>query len=368
MKTRALTLKKRIIAFSLIIVLLLSAFPISAFATSQVTTHSISEKSSSDANSAAFSVQAILPDNQEGDFSYFNLRMEPKQQQVISVEVFSQSEKDNTIYLRTTNGQTNSYGEIDYNIRPTYDDTDDQAFTNLVTTDKEEFILPAGESVIVDFTITMPDEPFDGSILGGIHFLRKTDEIESTKETTNFNNDFAYLIGVVLFENDSIPMSDFKIDGVTSEVINYRPSFVASLVNSAAKIAKENKLEVNIYKYGKLYLNHVNDNISFAPNSRMDYTLPLEETDFEAGSYRAEVKLTDSENKTWSFEDSFTIDGDEVEQLSEQIISPTVATNSGAPIWMYIAAAVLATLLIVLLVFGIYKLYKKNHPELKHKG
>lgn len=314
-----------------------------------------------DTNSAGFSAKAILPENQEGPYSYFNLRMQPGQTQTLSVELSSFSTQDHIIYIQVLNGETNTNGEIDYGTRQ-LDASLVHPFSALAHMENTEILLPAGKNVVVDIVVDMPQQELVGKILGGLCFVRHNNA-PASGQGAQLTNDFAYIIGVVLFENDTPPASEFSFAQITPSVVNYRPVFVCSLQNTQAVIEKEMQFGVELFLDGELYITIQNKNISFAPNSQMDYPIPIEEADFLPGQYRAVIYLENATGEQWNFESNFTVEGEQVQILHEQAIPP--GNTRQAPVWAYIAGAV-----VLLLVLGATTLLmvKKRKKILHHTG
>lgn len=326
--------------------------------------HAAQQEDTDDANSAAFGVKAILPENQQGGASYFNLKMNPGQKQVVSVELFSLSGEDHTIYVSLLNGFTNNNGAIDYGVSGQKLENGGLRFTGVARTAENEILLPAGESVIVDIALEMPPEGFDGSILGGIHFLRKADEGE-TSGGAAFTNDFAYLIGAVLFENEAAVPSELEFEGISPEIINYTPTLVLGINNVQPNIEKDMILKVDIYKEGNVVLTHENDNVSFAPNSHMDYYLPVEANTFEAGEYTAAVHMESTNGERWDAEFPFTVSGQTEDDFSQLATAPVLGGVPAAataqpqagktPVWVYVTVIIAALLVVEIVFFAIYK-------------
>ena len=64
---------------------------------------------------------------------------------------------------------------------------------------KKETKIPAKSTITLDVNVEMPNESFDGVILGGLYFKEKENDKEkkSAKEV-QIENKYAYAIGVVL--------------------------------------------------------------------------------------------------------------------------------------------------------------------------
>ena len=62
-----------------------------------------------------YSVAPVIPDNQLGDTSsYFDIRVEPNQEQTIQVELRNDSTEDKTVQAQLANATTNINGLVVY--------------------------------------------------------------------------------------------------------------------------------------------------------------------------------------------------------------------------------------------------------------
>ena len=88
----------------------------------------------------------------------------------------------------------------------------------------------------------MPNESFDGVILGGLYFKEKENDKEkkSAKEV-QIENKYAYAIGVVLRETDAQVKPDMKLNEVKPGQVNARNVVTANLQNIKASNVKEFK-------------------------------------------------------------------------------------------------------------------------------
>ena len=129
-----------------------------------------------------FSVKAIIPDNQiDTKKSYFDLRMKPKQKQEIETILYNSSDKEITINISVHNATTNQNGLIVYEQDSKIDPSLKVPLNTIVTVSDQKITIPAYRSKTITATIEMPDEEFDGMILGGLHFEKENQKDESSQ-------------------------------------------------------------------------------------------------------------------------------------------------------------------------------------------
>ena len=189
-------MKRRMTLFVSLFFLLLSYFPISGYA---------------EEGDVEFSVKAVIPDNQiDTKKSYFNLRMQPKQKQEIETIVYNDSDEEITINISVHNATTNQNGLIVYEQDAKIDPSLKIPLNTIVTVGNQKITIPAYRSKTITATIGMPDDEFDGTILGGLHFEKENEEDESS-QSVNIQNKYDYVIGVQLSENDHEVYPDHSI-------------------------------------------------------------------------------------------------------------------------------------------------------------
>ncbi|MFR6689608.1 WxL protein peptidoglycan domain-containing protein, partial [Listeria innocua] len=167
----------------------------------------------------SFSVKAILPANQASSVTYFDLQMEPKQKQKLDVEITNQSKEQMTINCVANTAITNEMGYVDYSIPKTKpDETLKYPFADITEVSDSEITLEPNETKIWSVNIQMPEESYDGIILGGLHFKEKTKE-KTEKETkqekeVQIKNEYAYVIGVKLTEKTTIVKPELALNQI----------------------------------------------------------------------------------------------------------------------------------------------------------
>ena len=200
----------------------------------------------------SYSVKALLPDNQKNSkHSYFDLQVEPNQTQKLKVEIFNHEARDITVQMDVRNASTNQNGIIVYDKTEELDPSLKVPLTDVLTFEADEIVIPSGESKIVAVTLEVPNEEFEGIILGGLHFEKELNTMEENKQGINIQNKYAYVIGVQLSENDEEVLPDLQLTSIRSDLINHRTAGVITIQNQAAVLVKDLSIHDKIYKRWK---------------------------------------------------------------------------------------------------------------------
>lgn len=330
---------KKLIRILLFVFLVTASLPTQAFAQT--------------ADMADFTVRAILPENQlENENTYFDLRMKPGQRQTLQVEVYNAADAAIVLDVSLNAASTNRNGIIEYLIERTPDETLRFPFHSIAQTQPEVTLAPKEQKRIA-VEISMPEEEFDGTILGGILFSKRP-QTEQT-QGVGIHNQFSYVIGVRLTETDEIILPDFDLKSVQETLVNYRTAVLANIRNTEPVIVKGAKASAQVYlNNGQTPLFTVEkDNVDFAPNSVFPLPVEWEGTRLEAGSYRMSVQLTHEHNR-WAWDQDFTISPSQANDINNGAITPTPQLFQGLfQNVFFLGAVVLLLLLLLFLAFYI---------------
>lgn len=196
-----------------------------------------------------FAVNAVIPENQvDKNQTYFDLKMEPGQKQTLQVQMKNDTDKEVVVETHANTAITNSNGITDYSvIDPQLDSTLKIPFSKIAKVQKETKI-PAKSTITLDVNVEMPNESFDGVILGGLYFKEKENDKEkkSAKEV-QIENKYAYAIGVVLRETDAQVKPDMKLNEVKPGQVNARNVVTANLQNIKPAMLKNLSVDAKVY-------------------------------------------------------------------------------------------------------------------------
>ncbi|MBC1457570.1 DUF916 and DUF3324 domain-containing protein [Listeria newyorkensis] len=262
------------------------------------------------AQEPAFSVKAVLPENQRGEAtSYFDLRMRPGQQQELEVVLRNATDKDVTILVAANSAFTNGNGIVDYNAtdKPV-DESLKHGFGNIAEVVNQEIIVKAKSETKARIKVNMPDMAKDGVILGGLVFSEK----EATNDAgadAKLQNRFSYTIGVVLSQNDAVVKPDLHLGEIKAAQQNYRNKITANLQNDQAVILRDLAIKAEVYRENgtKALFEQKSEKLRMAPNSNFDYAIHTRDQPLKPGNYTLKLTATSGED-TWSWERDFKID------------------------------------------------------------
>lgn len=326
-------------------------------------TFSVKEVSAQDLD---FSVEAKHPENQiDPSKTYFDLLMTPGSTQDLEVVLQNHLNEEMTLLINVNDAVTNDNGIIDYTEnKPDLDVTLIHPFDQIATTDKEVVLQP-NESKIVKVHLQMPKDPIDGSILGGLHFIRKDGEKNSDgKKQVQLENKFAYVLGVRLSENENPVKKELKLKKVQPGQKNARNMILATLQNPSSRIVGKMKIAAQVYRSKNLsepiYKNE-KENMNMAPNSHFHYAISTDQQDFQPGKYLLKMQV-DSNGQKWNFEQPFEINKQEATKLNQQAVHKAQKNND---FLYYLIGFIILLLIIIILLFLLFRQSKQKRTKRK---
>ena len=182
-----------------------------------------------------FSVEPVIPDNQmDKGKTYFNLKMEPEQEQTLEVVLTNDTEEDITVDVGINQAVTNNNGIIDYNQQPDEYDESLQYLIDDIVDYEDEVVIEAENEVTYPIKINMPGDTIEGMVLAGIHFQEQEDE-DNEEDKEGLENKFAYTVGLQLEMEEEDIKSDLKLHDINPTQVNYRNVVTVNLQNPEAK-------------------------------------------------------------------------------------------------------------------------------------
>lgn len=307
----------------------------------------------------SYSVKANIPENQvDKSKTYFDLRMNPGQKQTISLMLTNTSEEETRISIATNRATTNRNGVIDYSkTEEVVDDSLRYNFTELIE-GPESVTLAPNEEKNVEYTIQMPEESFDGIILGGFYLHKETTGNTQEDEGVQIKNDFSYVIGVRLSENDKTIEPKLLVNQITPGLENYRTVVNVNLQNPEPRILSGVTVDAQVRKVGSQTILHqtIKENQSFAPNSNYDFPISWDNQELKPGKYQLSLEATDQEGNKWQFDKEFDIASD-VKEINKEAVEIVKET----PIWYYVVGILLLVVLVIALTLAVnYWLQKRK--------
>ncbi|MCA5013469.1 MULTISPECIES: DUF916 and DUF3324 domain-containing protein [unclassified Enterococcus] len=310
------------------------------------------------ADNMRFAVKPNLPENQvDKSKTYFDLKMIPGQKETIELEVSNSTDEEIIVEINANTALTNDNGVADYSqsMIKKYDGTLKTPFSTIAKPHENELTLAPNESKIAKIDIDMPKDEYDGLILGGIHLAEKDTKTEKSADSgVQIKNNFAYVVGVSLRENDNEVKTHLELNDIVPTQVNYRNFVKANIQNTTAEIVKNFKVDARIYtEKGKEVLHQTKkEDMRMVPNSNFDYAISWDNQEFKAGVYRLEMDaLANGEEYHWV--KNFTIDAKEAKELNAKAVD--LEKSSNLMLYIMIGIAILIALLLVLIVLVLRK-------------
>ena len=221
--------------------------------------------------------------------------------------------------------------------------------SELVTVEEPTIKVPANETATVNLKLTMPNKDLEGFLLGGI-LIRKEFEEENSQEGVQISNEYAYVIGLQVTEDEQVVAPHLNLKEIYPELVNYRMTIVAELQNDQPVIIGDVDIEAEVYKENKpdeVFKTASIESGQFAPNSTMEFVIDWENKYLEPGDYRLKMTATDG-NQKWTWDEPFTIT-DEEGKISEDTVE--LEENTWLTPQLFIGVVVVLLIIIVVLLY-----------------
>lgn len=309
-----------------------------------------------------FTVTPILSDNQvDKQVTYFDLRMQPSEQQTIEVELNNKVDHEITVLMDATTAITNSNGVIEYKeLAPALDNSLKHPFSTIAEMPKS-VVLGANETKRVSIKITMPKEAYTGTILGGLYFKEKTKQEEASKEDQpgmGVRNVFSYVFAVKLTESDEKILPDLKLLSARAGQVNYHNAFEANLQNPQAIEMNDLKVTAQVMKEGSstVLYEETREGLRMAPNSNFFYAVPLSGSAFQPGKYEMIVKAH-AQDQEWLLKAPFEIKSEQAKKLNEKSVED-LEYGPRYWLWILLSVGVMIVVIVVSIFWSRYRIKK----------
>jgi len=325
------------------------------------------------ASAMDFTVRALKPENQrKNDSAFFDLLVKPGQEQDLVIEIGNSSSAEILVLVETITATTSRNGQINYTSRSETDESMKYSFEDIVNLDENYYTIPADSSIQVAIALSVPDDPFDGCILGSIRVLREATR-EEREAAGAIVNQYAHVTAVRLVQDDdaeNLP-ADFALGEINVELVNYRASIIANIRNLQPRIIKGATAKATIYVQGTdeiIFENNL-DSLDFAPNSIFPYSfVDSEGYGIDAGDYTVVIDI-EFEGESWKFEEDFNIPQQVADEVNEGAVNQqgqrrpgtevTQSSSEGVPMWAVIAIGVGAATLTAVIILIILMVKRK---------
>ena len=273
----------------------------------------------------SFSIRNILPENLESeDSAFFNLRIEPGQEQYIEVEI--RNHTNETIHIEPSLyvAVTNQEGRVEYQwASHEFDSISFHKLEDIITVDSLIEIEPYGV-VSVYPHIRMPEEGYNGVLAGALKFTRVKNEETVVGEGTIINT-YSFMTGIMLHQGTpkepEIIFGNMDFSFEEKEVVvvtnfqNIKKAFVGEM---------EIEMEIKNLETNQLVFENRQRNMSMAPISDFDYAVAIDRDVFTGSDYLVKYRV-ESRGITWEFQENILLIetslkvNEEMESAGEQL-------------------------------------------------
>lgn len=308
------------------------------------------------AESVGFTVKANIPENQiDKKQTYFDLKMEKGQKQELVVNITNNSNEKLIVSIKTISASTSKYGLIDYQTPGIRDITLINPFSEIAIPEKDKLEIEANSSIDAVINLEMPEEEYDGIILGGILISKEVEDSDEGAENkgVEIKNTYSYVIGVKLTETDVKVEADFE---ALKALVNLDNSYITienHIRNKEAAMIKDVNLTIDIYNSSNKLVKSESNVIEMAPNSLMKYSFRLEDK-IKPGNYESRITM-EKNGKEWNFTLPFEVEDSEAKELNEVSLDE----KEEFPLWGILIIGI-NIILIVLIIYLLYKLKNKK--------
>nr|AAN78208.1 hypothetical membrane protein [Enterococcus mundtii] len=311
-----------------------------------------------------FYVTPEFSDNQKsGNDRYFQLNLAPDATEKLTLKLQNANAEAKKIKITPHTAYTNVMGVVEYGQDAEKADPTLQHSLGELIEQPEIIELGGNETKTVTLDLKMPKEAFDGFLAGGLRIEEVKEN--TTDETTDeegvaIQNEFAYIIGVVVSNKQDAVQPDLELLDVFADQLNYRNVISANLQNFTPTFVNRLEVEATVQKVGEeeILYQASQEQMQMAPNSNFNFPISLEGDRFRSGEYLLKLKATSGEEE-WEWERTFTIDADEARTLNRQDVTIDTGIN-----WLFIGVA-----LLILTLFGfiVYLLVQKKRTTEKEE-
>ncbi len=321
-----------------------------------------------------FSVIPIIPETQfNKNKSYFDLKLGAGQIQDLEVTLKNSTDKSISVETTLNRATTNLNGVVEYG--KTNTEKDSSMVNNIedyVQIREQEVLLNPNEERTIKLKVTAPKEEFEGVMVGGLTFKEKIGAMEKEKknDTLTIENEYAYVVGVVLHGNLDVAKPQLALNEVEASQVNARNVINANLQNKTSTYINKMEINAKITKKGSknlLYSVEKKD-MQMAPNSNFNFPISLQGKRLEQGIYTLEMEVT-SLTETWEFRKDFAITKEAADKYNKMDVS-IEKEDTYRYLWILIGILFITTGIVYLIYLNRKNenKYKKELEELKKRS
>ncbi|ONN41000.1 DUF916 and DUF3324 domain-containing protein, partial [Enterococcus mundtii] len=297
-----------------------------------------------------------------GNDRYFQLTLPPDATEKLTLKLQNANAEAKKIKITPHTAYTNVMGVVEYGQDAEQADPTLQHSLDELIEQPEIIELGGNETKTVTLDLKMPKEAFEGFLAGGLRIEEVKEDTTgetSDEEGVAIQNEFAYIIGVVVSNNQEAVQPDLDLLDVFADQLNYRNVISANLQNFTPTFVNRLAVEATVQRVGEediLYRAN-QEQMQMAPNSNFNFPISLEGDRFRSGDYVLKMTARSGEEE-WEWERKFTIDADEARALNQADVTIDTSIN-----WWMIGSIMLLVLLLGIILYLFFHKRKKEQSN-----
>jgi len=284
-------------------------------------------KFSAEERGIGFEVRVILPPTQlDNKLGYYYVQTSPGEKQDIFINVTNTSDKDKDFDINVENAISINSGSIGYSKDLSDIDVSlKQPISEILKPESEIVNIKANESKDVKLILETPEESYKGIKVGQI--VVQEHEDDSKKGISEI---YQQAFGFIASEDGEIfnDGNQLTFGAIVPKGVNAKRSIMLEIINPDPKLVEGLLVDAYITEKGKdKRLKEITiNNFTFAPNSKLDFSIPWGISTFIPGDYTYHYSAKNSHDE-FKYEKDFTITANEARNLNKEsafsVITPT---------------------------------------------
>lgn len=314
-------------------------------------------------SSAGFTYNINYPDSQISKNGYLDLLLKPSQKQSVNLTVSNPSDEEVNIDINIEGAKTNKNGVIEYSPNDIPMDKSLKYHFEKVVSGPATVKLKPKETKDIEFEIAMPNEEFDGILVGGVSLIRSLeDDNKVTEKGTQIKNRYRYVVPIVLRNNRKDIVPKLELQKVYPEQLNAKNTIYVDFSNINAVFFDSMSVEVQISEKGKktvLYQTKKTD-MRMAPNTLIQFPVSMQGEKMVPGDYTAKIQVKGSKGIIEKWTQDFKITKEQADKYNERDIGLYEEKTIN---WKLIIVIVVSIFLLILIVYFIISKLKQRKKE-----
>jgi hypothetical protein len=202
----------------------------------------------------------------------------------------------------------------------------------------------------------MPKNEFSGTLAGALYVI----EIPQSEATNTIRNILSREIAILLSNSTKEITPNIIFNDAKAIHNNERNAIEINMENVTATYIKNVTLAYDIKHKEQIFMNGEQNSIKIASNSLISFVIPMNDKEFLAGDYSAQIKV-ESDNNVWNETPQFSVKKEEANKLNN---SNVASEEEKSLPWSTI---ILSLVLITFISLVLYLIWKNKQLKQKIK-